>query len=131
MSPEQPDQAVDETLMVNRISWSMMKFRVKLIEIQIILHHHTLHCTIQCMQTAQTHRIRHYVTELCIGVISTLIDITVALTCTQTRDDGEVYKALKNDPETRQPPITLSSCVTTVKHVHTGPVNKDWEVSRQ
>jgi len=125
MSLEQQGQAVDEKLMVNRISWSMKKFRLKLIESQIILHDRTLHYTTQCMQTAPTHRIRHYDTEVCIGVISTLIDITVALTCTQTRDDGEVYKALKNDPETRQPPTTLSSCVTTGKHVHTGPVNKD------
>lgn len=72
------------------------------------------------MQSTPTHSTRHYDTELCIGVISTLIDIAVAFTCTQTRDGGEVYKALRNDPETDHPPITLSSCVTAVQHVHTG-----------
>jgi hypothetical protein len=60
------------------------------------------------MQSTPTHSTRHYGTELCIGVISTLIDIAVAFTCTQTRDDGKVYKALRNDPETVQPPRILS-----------------------
>jgi hypothetical protein len=60
------------------------------------------------MQSTLTRSIRQYGAELCIGVISTLIDIAVALTCTQTRDDGEVYNALRNDPETDQPPRVLS-----------------------
>jgi hypothetical protein len=60
------------------------------------------------MQSSPTRSTRHCDTELCIGVISTFIDIAVAFTCTQTREGGEVFKALKNDPETRQPPRTLS-----------------------
>jgi len=49
ISPERQDQAVDETLMASQISWSMSKLRAKLIEIQIVIHVHIFHCTIQCM----------------------------------------------------------------------------------
>ena len=91
---------MDETLMASQIPWSMLKLRAKLIEIQVILHHYTFHYTIQCMHTVATRSIHYNYTDSCIGVISTLIDIAVALTCTQTRDDGKVYRALRSVPET-------------------------------
>jgi len=100
MSLGQQDQAVDATLMASQISWSMLKLRAKLIEIQIVIHLNIFHCTIQCMHRTATRSIHYYYTDSCIGVISTIIGIAVALTCTQTRDDGKVYRALRSVPET-------------------------------
>lgn len=97
-----------------------MKFTVKSIWFQIILTlHSTSYHSNQCMNRIHTFRLQSYPPQdPCIGVISTLIYITVVSTRTQTRDGGEVYKALRNDPETNQLPMILSYFVTSV-HVHT------------